>query len=157
MINVAGYTKLAKLWERSREDAIALQHTYYHDLFSDIPEYYLVDIYVDITGNKEIRKRPEMIRLIGDCLQGKIDLIYTQTRGYLAANPKELCYLLKFLFGLDHKIDIITEDGSYNINTVENEDNQRNELYNMAEKFCALNPADYETWKEAILKAIEGR
>ena len=156
-MNVAGYVKLAKLWERSREDAMQLQRHYYEDLVKDFPDFQLVDVYVDITGNKEIRKRPEMIRLLGDCIAGKVDLIYSQTRAYLAANTRELCYLFKFLFDLDHRIDFVTEDGSYNINTIENEDDQRKELFNMAEKYCNLNPDDYGKWKEQILKLIGER
>ena len=154
-MNVAGYVKLAKLWERSREEALKLQHKYYSELVSSYPDYHLVDVYVDITGSKEIRKRPEMIRLLRDCMEGKIDLIYSQTKGYLAANTRELCYLLKFVFSLDHPIDFVTEDGSYNINTIANEENQKKELFNMAEKYCKLNPSDYEKWKNTIMKLIK--
>ena len=154
-MNVAGYVKLAKLWERSREEALKLQHKYYTELVSSYPDYHLVDVYVDITGSKEIRKRPEMIRLLRDCMEGKIDLIYSQTKGYLAANTRELCYLLKFVFSLDHPIDFITEDGSYNINTIANEDDQKKELYNMTEKYCKLDPSDYKKWKSTIMKLIK--
>ena len=151
-MNVAGYVKLAKLWERSREEALQLQHNYYAELMANHPEYHLVDVYVDITGNKEIRKRSEMVRLLGDCMTGKVDLIYSQTKAYFAANTKEFCFLLKFLFELEHRIDLITEDRSYNINTVTDKDNQREELFNMADKYCSLNPADYDKWKNSILK-----
>ncbi len=154
-MNVAGYVKLAKLWERSRTDALELQRKYYTELFSAQPNYNLVDVYVDITGKKEIRKRPEMLRLLGDCIAGRIDLIYSQTKGYLAANTNELFYLLRFLFSLDHPVELVTEDGNYNINTIDNEDDQKKELYTMAEKYCKLNPDDYEKWKDTILKMIK--
>ena len=153
-MNVAGYVKLAKLWERSREEALELQHKYYAELMEKHPEYHLVDVYVDITGNKEIRKRSEMIRLLGDCMTGKVDLIYSQTKAYFAANTKEFCFLLKFLFELDHRIDLITEDHSYNINTVTDKDNQREELFNMSVKYCILNPSYYNKWEKQILKII---
>ena len=153
-INVAGYVKLAKLWERNREEAIQLQHEYYADLMERHPEYYLVDVYVDITGNKEIRKRREMVRLLGDCVSGKIDLIYSQTKAYLAANTKEFCFFLKFLLGLEKRVDLITEDSNYNINTIIDKDNQREELFKMADKYCNLNPADYNKWEEQMHKLI---
>lgn len=64
----------------------------------------------------------EMVRLLKDCQFGYVDIIFTQTKGYLAANNREFCYLIKFLFSMTHRIDIITEDDSYNINTLVNDD-----------------------------------
>ena len=153
-MNVAGYVKLAKLWERSREEALKLQHQYYAVLMEKHPEYHLVDVYVDITGNKEIRRRSEMVRLLGDCMAGKVDLIYSQTKAYFAANTKEFCFLIKFLFELDHRVDLITEDRNYHIDTLTNKENQRSELHNMTVKYCNLKPDEYAKWKEQILKLI---
>ena len=45
---VAGYVKLAKLWERSRDEAITLNKAYYQEKRLDIPEMELVDVYIDI-------------------------------------------------------------------------------------------------------------
>lgn len=59
-----------------------------------------------------------MLCLIRDCLEDKIDCISTQTKAYLAANTEEFFFLIYFLFTLPTKIDIITEDVDYNINTI---------------------------------------
>lgn len=75
----------------------------------------LKDVYVDITGQKEISRRPEMLRLLRECLGGEVDCIAAQTKGYLAANTKEFCYLIRLLFDSNHRIDIITEDNMYHI------------------------------------------
>ena len=40
---VAGYVKLAKLWERNRSKALAFHRGYFEDLFEDDPDYELVD------------------------------------------------------------------------------------------------------------------
>ena len=152
-INVAGYVKLAKLWERKREEAIAYHRDYFYNKFNDPDDYTIVDVYVDITGKKEIINRPEMLRLLSDCRKGSVDLIAARTKGYFAANTHEFCFLIKFLFDLEHRIDLLTEDEEYNINTVINEDNQREELYKMADTYTRLNEHDYRCWKAAVCSA----
>ena len=147
-IKVAGYAKLAKLWEKRREEAIQYHHTYYADKFHDHGEFDLVGVYVDITGSKQTAKRPEMVRLIKDCSDGKVQCIATQTRGYLAANTQEFCYLVKMLF--DMGIHIITEDETYHIDTISDTDGQKEALYKMAEDFIGLAPEGYLAWKKKI-------
>lgn len=56
---VGGYVKLAKLWERSKDAAVAYHSSYYAEKFRDDADKRLVGVYIDITGNKEIYKRPE--------------------------------------------------------------------------------------------------
>ena len=151
---VAGYVKLAKLWEKNRVEAVLLHNRYFSKRFTGEDHYDFVGAYIDITGNRNIRQRPEMIRLLRDCLAGQIDVIYTQTKAYLAANSREFFYLLKFIFELEHRVEIITEDTDYNINTIINAENQVSELRNMVNRYSALNPDDYSEWKAEILKAI---
>lgn len=64
---VGGYVKLAKLWERSKDAAVAYHSSYYAERFRDDVDKRLVGVYIDITGNKEIYKRPEMVHLLQDC------------------------------------------------------------------------------------------
>lgn len=153
-IRVAGYVKLAKLWERNREQAIAYHHKYYSELFIGNDEYELVDVYIDITGQKSIVKRPEMVRQLCDCADGKIDLIVAQTKGYFAANTAEFCYFVKYLFDLNHRIDLYTEDTDYHIDMILDLEDQRRELSQMVDKYTELNNADYNKWLESLKKAI---
>ena len=67
---VGGYVKLAKLWERSKDAAVAYHSSYYAEKFRDDADKRLVGVYIDITGNKEIYKRPEMVHLLQDCKKG---------------------------------------------------------------------------------------
>ena len=39
-----------------------------------------MDVYIDITGYKETYKRPEMLRLMRDCANGKVNLIFSETK-----------------------------------------------------------------------------
>ena len=69
---VGGYVKLAKLWERSKDAAVAYHSSYYAEKFRDDADKKLVGVYIDITGNKEIYKRPEMVHLLKDCKNGSM-------------------------------------------------------------------------------------
>ena len=154
-LRIAGYVKLAKLWERSRVQALEYHKQYYESKYEDSDLFDLVDIYVDITGQKEIRNRPEMLRLLRDCKEGHVDCIATQTKAYLAANTGEFCKLIRYLFDMKRPIHILTEDGDYNINTPVNDDHQREELYRMAYRFTEIDPDDYCQWINAIELAMD--
>lgn len=151
-ILTAGYVKLAKKWESHKDSALAYHNEYYKEKFYNSDTYELFGVYVDITGKKSIVQRPAMLKLLRDCQLGKVQCIYTQTKGYLAANAQEFCYLIKFLF--ECNIKIVTEDASYNINTIINEDHQEEALYKMALDFIDLKPLEYRQWYEDIVKAI---
>ncbi len=150
----AGYIKLAKLWERSRESAITYHKNYYAELVAAMPDAVLVDVYIDITGQKEIRNRKEMIRLLKDCHNNRIDCILTPTKAYLAANSREFCYLFRYLNELPYKVDIVTEDEQYQIDTIHNPDCQKEALMEMADSYIRFNPDDFEKWKRNVEKAI---
>ncbi len=152
---VAGYVKLAKLWERAAEQAIEYHHSYYADKFDGNDSMVLIGVYIDITGQKQIYNRPEMLRLLRDCRLGRIDCIATQTKGYLAANSRDLCYLLKMLFDMPGRIDIITEDVTYRINTIADIENQREALLKMAKDYIDLDTNAYEVWKQKVEQGIE--
>jgi len=147
--------KLAKLWERRRDAAVANQYRYYGEKFKDDDRFELADVYVDITGQKEIPNRPEMVRLLHDCMAGRIDVIATQTKAYLAANPADFCYLVKFLFDLEPPIDLITEEEKYSIDTITNDDDQRGALSGMVNKFVSMTQSEYANWLEQLLLSMK--
>ncbi len=151
---VAGYVKLAKLWEKHSEQARKYHKKYYVEKFATDEKMILCDVYIDITGQKEIYKRSEMVRLLRDCMAGKVDCIAAQTKGYFAANTQELCYLLKFIFDLPYDIELITEDSTYRIDTIESPDDQRSALKKMADDYAELDSETYKDWKQKVLDEI---
>lgn len=151
---VGGYVKRAKLNLRNEKDIRAFHRGMYERRFSSQADCELVDVYIDITGAKEISKRPEMLRLMRDCADGKINLVFSETKGYLAANTREFCYWLHFIFNLNDRIEIVTDDDRFNINTILNEDNQREALIKMAEDYLYLNPPDHQKWLSEVVAAI---
>ena len=51
-------------------------------------------------------------------------------------------------------MDIITEDISYNIDTIADDDGQRAALYKMANDIVGLKPEKYERWEKSIINAM---
>lgn len=148
---IGGYVKRAKLNLRNEKDIRAFHRGIFESRYGELEDGELVDVYIDITGCKETCKRPEMLRLMRDCADGRVNLIVAETKAYLAANVKELCYWLHFIFNLNTRIDVITYD---DINTIANEDNQRNVLMKMAEDYIYLNPPDHQKWLSGVVSAI---
>ena len=151
---VAGYVKLAKLWERKRDEAIKLHQEYYKEKFKAVPNMELMNVYIDITGNKNTWKRPGMLQLLADCKRKRINCIATQTKAYLAANTEDFFFVIHYLFTLPNRIDIITEDADYNINTIENAEQQREELLTAAKKYISVEPDRYLEWLHKIEENI---
>lgn len=156
-IRVAGYVKLAKLWEKRREQAVAYHNEYYEKKFGSSAKFELVGVYIDITGNKQIVKRQEMMRLINDCRSGHVQCIAAQTKAYLAADMREFCYLMKLLSGINGGIDVLTEDSDYTIDTITDFDEQKKALIRMADEYIGLNPEDYRAWKEIMTEGLKGK
>lgn len=162
-IKVAGYVKLAKLWEKQKDSAIAYHEEYYRQMFEESDVFELAGVYIDITGNKDIYKRPEMLRLIRDCVDGKVDCIAALTKGYLAANMRDFSYLFKYLTDArEGQMDFITEDeydeedvSGFYIDTLKNEDDQKGALTEMVEQLVSLYPQEYEDWKKKLEKALK--
>lgn len=69
---VAGYVKLAKLWEKNKEAALSYHKRYYKEKCDKIPGWILQGVYVDITGQKLIYKRPQMLHLLKACRNGEV-------------------------------------------------------------------------------------
>ena len=92
---------------------------YYAEKFRDDADKRLVGVYIDITGNKEIYKRPEMVHLLKDCKKDAVNLIFSQTRAYLAANTCDFCFLLQYLFDMPMRVDVVTDDDDQRIDTME--------------------------------------
>lgn len=152
---VCGYVKLAKLWERKREEAIKLHTEFFNSVIDGFENAKLVGIYIDITGAKHIYKRKEMVRLLRDVTSGRVDIILMQTRAYLAANYDEFCYIIYYLFNRNSRIDIITDDDDiYKIDTLSNLDGQREALLKMAQDYVAIKRGSYTYWKDELIKAI---
>lgn len=155
VFKVGGYVKLAKLWEKRSKEAIPIHFQHFESIYQGMKDTELVDVYIDITGKKHIYQREAMIRLLADCKAGRVNTVVSQTRAYLAANHEEFCFLIHYLFSLEEYIDIVTEDKEYNIDTITDRENQREELEKMADALIKLKPAVYSEWLHEVEAAIQ--
>lgn len=151
---IGAYVKRAKLNLRDEKNVRAYHRDVLARRFDGFEDGSLVDVYIDITGSKETSKRPEMLRLMRDCANRKVNLIFSETKGYLAANTREFCYWLHFIFNLNDRIDVFTDDENFNINTILNEEHQREALMKMADDYIYLNPPDHQKWLSSVVSAI---
>jgi len=154
-LRAAGYVKLAKLWEKSKDKVIEVTSRYFVERYANDENISVQGIYIDITGNKNIYRRPEMVHLLRDCSMGQIDVICVQTRAYLAANTEELFFLLNYLFELEYRVDIKTDDNDRRIDTLLDSENQRTLLRNTAVQYVNIKKDEYKTWLGKLEKAMD--
>lgn len=78
-LRVASYSRVSTDFEEQLTSFYA-QKTYYTDLILRTPEWILAGIYADegLSG-ASAEKRPDFMRMIRHCKQGKIDLIITKS------------------------------------------------------------------------------
>ena len=100
---LGGYRPFGFLSDPNDCHKLAYHSSYYAEKFRDDADKRLVGVYIDITGNKEIYKRPEMVHLLKDCKNGSVNLIFSQTRAYLAANTCDFCFLLQSCSPRSHR------------------------------------------------------
>ena len=62
---------------------------------------------------------------------------------------------MKFLFDLETRIDIITEEEKYKIDTLIDKDGQREALYAMADQFVSMTERVYADWLEKLLQSMD--
>lgn len=152
---VVGYVKLAKLWEKRRSQALTYHNRYYREKYNESDDFELIGVFVDITGQKSITKRTEMIKVIAMAMRGEIDVVSVQTSAYIAANMEELCFWLYLILTLEHRVDVITDDEKLKMDTFHNSDNERKELIEMSENYIQMSGDRFKIWKIKIQEAIE--
>lgn len=114
-LRVAAYARVSSSSDEQL-NSFAAQNRYYTELLSDKDNWQLVDIYADegITGTSA-RKRPEFLRMIRQCKQGKIDIVLTKSISRFARNTVDCLNYVRALKELG--IAVIFE--KENMNTLE--------------------------------------
>ena len=104
-----------------QEGSYETQIKYYKDLISNDPHEELVGIYADEGSGRSTQGRPEFRRMMQDCEDGKIDVIYTKSVSRFSRNMLDCVTAVRRLKELG--IAVIFE--RENINTMD----RRNELF----------------------------
>ena len=69
-----------------QEGSYEIQKSYFTELLSNSPHAELVKVYADEGSGRSMRGRPEFQQMIQDCMDGKIDVIYTKSISRFSRN-----------------------------------------------------------------------
>jgi site-specific DNA recombinase len=116
-LRVAAYCRVSTD-EEEQLTSYEAQKAYYTDKIMTTPEWTLADIFADegITGTCD-RKRPEFLKMIRQCKQGKIDIVLTKSISRFARNTVDCLKYIRLLKA--QGIAVIFE--KENINTLESD------------------------------------
>lgn len=118
-LRVAAYARVST---DSDEQLVSLetQKNHYESYIKANPEWEFAGLYYDegITGTKK-EKRPELLRMIADCEQRKIDLIVTKSISRFARNTMDCLSLVRKLTKLG--ISVYFESENINTGSMESE------------------------------------
>lgn len=69
-----------------QEGSYEIQKSYFTELLSNNPDEELVKVYADEGSGRTTQRRPEFRQMIQDCMDGKIDIIYTKSISRFSRN-----------------------------------------------------------------------
>ena len=118
-LKVAAYCRVSTD-EEEQKNSYQAQIEYYTDKISKNPEWQMAGIFADegITGT-QAKKRPEFLKMIRLCRQGKIDVILTKSLSRFARNTVDSLNYIRELRTLG--IAVISEKENINTLTAESE------------------------------------
>ena len=106
--------------------------------------------YIDICGIAETAECPQMIRMIQDCMIGKIDCVFAESIMRVAPNMVTMFFWIYFLLHLDKKIEIQID---FAFNTGASSE-RRQVIIKATERVVHSNYAKYDKWKSEIIDAV---
>lgn len=118
-LKVAAYCRVSTD-EEEQKNSYQVQIEYYTDKINKNPEWQMAGIFADegITGT-QAKKRPEFLKMIRLCRQGKIDVILTKSLSRFARNTVDSLNYIRELRTLG--IAVISEKENINTLTAESE------------------------------------
>lgn len=102
-LRVAAYCRASTNHEQ-QESSLETQISYYGKLIAEHDDWRLVKIYAERASGTQTKKRPEFMKMIRACKQGKIDLILTKSVSRFGRNTLETLKTLYELLGLNVKV-----------------------------------------------------
>lgn len=102
-LKVAAYCRVSTNHEE-QESSLEAQASYYEKLIEEHDNWRLVKIYAERASGTQLKKRPEFMKMIKACKQGKIDLILTKSMSRFGRNTLDTLKTLYEFFNLDVKV-----------------------------------------------------
>lgn len=113
-LRVAAYCRVSTNHEE-QDSSLEAQTSYYEKLITNHPGWKLVKIYSERASGTQMKKRPEFLKMIKACRQGKIDLILTKSMSRFGRNTLDTLRVLYELFNMGVKVEIEKENlNNYN-------------------------------------------
>ena len=113
-LRVAAYCRVSTNHEE-QDSSLEAQISYYEKLITNHPGWKLVKIYAERASGTQMKKRPEFLKMIKACRQGKIDLILTKSMSRFGRNTLDILRVLYELFNIGVKVEIEKENlNNYN-------------------------------------------
>lgn len=95
-MRAAAYARVSTTQE-IQEHSLETQEEYFRTMIDADPLLTLVDIYGDQASGRDIHGRKEFTRMIGDCRNHKIDIIYTKSISRFGRNAADVLEILREL------------------------------------------------------------
>lgn len=102
-LKVAAYCRVRTNHEE-QESSLETQVSYYGKLIADHDGWKLVKIYAERASGTQMKKRPEFMKMLKACKQGKIDLILTKSISRFGRNTLDTLKTLYELLNLGVKV-----------------------------------------------------
>ena len=113
-LRVVAYCRVSTNHEE-QESSLEAQISYYEKLITNHPGWKLVKIYSERASGTQVKKRPEFMKMVKACKQGKIDLILTKSMSRFGRNTLDTLRVLYELFNIGVKVEIEKENlNNYN-------------------------------------------
>lgn len=120
-LKVAAYCRVST-YEDTQAGSYELQLQHYREKIDANPEWELAGIYADegVSGTS-IKRRIAFMRMIDDCMTGKINLILTKSVSRFARNTKDCLDVARKLKALQPPVGILFETENFNTADSKNE------------------------------------
>lgn len=113
-IKVAAYCRVST-YEDTQAGSYELQLQHYREKIELNPAWELAGIYADegVSGTS-MKRRIQFLRMVDDCVSGKIDLIITKSVSRFARNTKDCLDVARRLKALQPPVGILFETENFN-------------------------------------------
>ena len=118
--------------------------------FAEADESETVSYYLDICHQSDITQRPQMLRLLRNCMDGKVDLVVMDYPERVAENMKELIFILYFLLHLEKPPEI----SILNCLSTGVSENKKKSILRATEQIVSKQKVNYTHWKNRILRGM---
>ena len=118
--------------------------------FAEAGETETASYYLDICHQSDISQRPQLVRLLRNCVDGKVDIVVMDYPQRVANNMMELIFLLYFLLHVEKPPEI----SILNCLSTEVSKCKKESILRVTEQIVSNQKVDYTHWENRILHGM---